>query len=71
MQRTVPPFTKNKMTIFLQFFRSLENAILNVVAMAALVLQSERILSAPSGSVVNEFAEHNQESVLIHVIAFT
>jgi len=39
--------------------------------MAVLVLQSQRILSAPSGIMVNEFAEHNQESVLIHVIAFT
>lgn len=62
---------KNKMTIFLQFLRSFENAISNVVAMAVLVLQSQRILSAPSGIMVNEFAEHNQESVLIHVIAFT
>lgn len=62
---------KNKMTIFLQFLRSFEDAISNVVAMAVLVLQSQGILSAPSGIVVNEFAEHNQESVLIHVIAFT
>ena len=62
---------QNKMTIFLQFLRSFENAILSVVAMAVLALQSKRILSAPSGTVVNEFAEHNQESVLIHVIAFT
>lgn len=62
---------KNKMTIFLQFLRSFEDAISNVVAMAVLVLQSQGILSAPSGIVVNEFAEDNQESVLIHVIAFT
>lgn len=59
------------MTIFLQFLRSFEDAISNVVAMAVLVLQSQGILSAPSGIVVNEFAEDNQESVLIHVIAFT
>lgn len=64
-------FYKNKMIIFLQFLRSFEDAISNVVAMAVLVLQSQGILSAPSGIVVNEFAEDKQESVLIHVIAFT
>lgn len=34
---------KNKMTIFLQFLRSFEDAISNVVAMAVLVLQSQGI----------------------------